>query len=237
MLELKNIVQKYGDKTIFDNFNLKISKGFTAILGESGCGKSTLFRYLTGLQKPTSGEILINNKPRTDEDIIPLIFQERSTLPYYNVLDNVALPLLLRGVSKKEAREKAKEMLDFVELSDHIYKYAQYPQLSGGQLQRVAIARSLVMNPSALLLDEPFGSLDSTTRRKMQEFVKSLQAKLPDSIFVMITHDEREAIFLANDIYVLKANPAEVKQHIQVSPMGRKSIEFANAVIQLEEII
>jgi NitT/TauT family transport system ATP-binding protein len=236
-LELKNIIQKYGDKVIFDDFNLTIEPGITAILGESGCGKSTLFRYLTGLQEPTSGEILINGNKRTDKDVIPLVFQERSTLPYYNVLDNVALPLLLKGVPKKEANEKAAAMLDFVELEDHLHKYAKYPILSGGQLQRVAIARSLVTNPSILLLDEPFGSLDSTTRRKMQQFVKELHNKLPESLFVIITHDEREATYLANDIYVLGANPGHVKQKIELQPMDRKSTAFFEAVNYLESII
>lgn len=247
VVELKNIVQKYDNgKVIFDNFSLSIEdkpdKGqFVALMGESGCGKSTVLRYITGLQKPTSGVVLVNGKEVGEDHHIPMVFQERSALPFYTVVHNVALPLLLSKVAKSEAYDRAEKMLEIVGLKGQEKKWAQYPSLSGGQLQRVAIARSLVANPTFLVLDEPFSSLDSATRKSMQDFLKRLftDSELADlnPSFIIVTHDEREAIYLANDIYVLKANPGQVKQHIQVEPMDRKSMQFAQAVVQLEEII
>lgn len=232
MLHLKNIVQKYENgKTIFDGFNFSVEKGsFISLMGPSGCGKSTILRYFTGLQTPTSGEVVTL-------PTIPMVFQERSCLEHLSVLDNVALPLVIKGMSVKDAHVKASEMLDIVGLLDQQAKYAKYPNLSGGQLQRVAIARSLVANPEVLVMDEPFGSLDSTTRRKMQDFLKELFNKTSGLTFIIVTHDEREAAFLANDIFVLGANPGHVKEHVKIESMDRNSPKLFEVVNYLESII
>src|SRR4029077_6844127 len=123
------------------------------------------------------GQVLVGGKPLTGDESIPMVFQAYSSLEWYSVLDNVALPLTLKGVAKKEAHEKAMEMIKVVGLEGHENKYAKAPQLSGGQLQRVAIARSLVANTNMLLLDEPFGALDGFTRAKMQFFLLDLFQK------------------------------------------------------------
>jgi len=225
ILDLNNINQTYNDGkiVIFDNFNLQIkdivNKGqFVTILGQSGGGKTTILRYIAGLQTPTSGEILLNGKTLTEKDHIPMVFQQYSSFPWYSVLENVALPLILNKTPKKEAHEKAMEMIKIVGLEGHENKYAKYPILSGGQLQRVAIARNLIANSTILLMDEPFGALDIVTRRSMQVFLRKIfqDNNKIDPTVVLVTHDIREAIFLSTDIFILDANPANVRCHIEV---------------------
>ena len=256
ILELRNITQTYRDKNnkpydLFSNLNVAIEdipdKGqFVALMGESGCGKSTLLRYFSGLQVPTAGEILIEGRHLTSKDTIPMVFQLPSSLEWFSVLDNVALPLTLKGYKKKEADEQAMAMIKIVGLDGHEKKYAKGPALSGGQLQRVAIARSLVANPKMILLDEPFSALDTTTRKKMQEFLIELFQKSEISnlnpTVILVTHDEREAAFVANDILVMKANPSAIKAHVKVDlgsrdAATRKSSQFNEIVNYLESII
>ena len=164
---------------MFKDFNLDIKdikeRGqFITLMGKSGCGKSTLLRYISGLQVPTSGDVYIYGKKRTDKDRIPMVFQQYTSFEWKTVLQNVALPLILKGVSKDEANEKAMAMIKIVGLAGHESKWAKYPILSGGQLQRVAIARNLVVNPQILLMDEPFGALDTVTRKQIQLFLRSI---------------------------------------------------------------
>jgi NitT/TauT family transport system ATP-binding protein len=258
VLELRGIHQTYFDSkkqedfVVFDNFNLAIedyeSMGqFVVLMGKSGCGKSTLLRYWTGLQKPTSGEVLINGKPLVHNQSIPMVFQQYSSLEWYSVLENVALPLTLKGVSKKEAHEKAMAMIKVVGLEGHENKFAKSPQLSGGQLQRVAIARSLVANPGMILLDEPFGALDGFTRAKMQFFLlelfqKSEVADLNPTV-VLVTHDPREAVLLGNDIYIMDADPGRIIKHLKPELPDardrsiRKNPRFVEIVSYVEDVM
>lgn len=256
ILELRNITQVYKDKdgkdfNLFTNLSLAIedipNKGqFVALMGESGCGKSTILKYLTGLQKPTSGEIFIAGKLLTRNNTIPMVFQMPSSLQWFTVLQNVALPLLLKSVPEKEAEEKAAAMIKIVGLSGHEFKFAKAPSLSGGQLQRVAIARSLVANPNMIMMDEPFSALDRVNRRKMQDFLVELFqnseiANLNPTV-VLVTHDEREAAFLANDVIVMGANPSCIKTFLKVdlgnrTPDTRKSSRFLEIVTYLENSI
>jgi len=132
-------------------------------------------------------------------------------------LQNVALPLILKGVPKEEANDKAMNMIKVVGLAGHENKWAKYPILSGGQLQRVAIARNLVVNPQILLMDEPFGALDTVTRKQIQLFLRSIfeHAKL-DPTVVFVTHSESEAVFLSSDIYILDSGPATIRHHYKI---------------------
>lgn len=223
IIELKNINQSYdGGKTyIIKDFNLLIedkpNQGqFVIILGASGCGKSTILRYIAGIQKPTQGEVLIKNRPRNDDDRIGMVFQQYSSFPWMTVLDNVALGLKYKGVSQKERNEKAMEMIKTVGLDGHEKKFAKYPTLSGGQLQRVAIARSLLVNQEILLMDEPFGALDTYTRLRMQEFLINIWEKVHPTI-ILVTHDISEAVYLGDDIYLMAANPGVITEHIKVN--------------------
>ena len=181
-IELKGIDQVYGDKVIIKGLDFSVKqeteKGqINVIIGASGCGKSTLLRYVSGLQEPTAGQCFLNGHEVTERDSVGQVFQQYSSLPWRTVLDNVALGLEFQGVPKKDRREKAMEMIKLVGLEGNEKKYAQYPTLSGGQLQRVAIARSLLANPKVLLMDEPFGALDIKTRLQMQDLLLVIKEK------------------------------------------------------------
>ncbi len=188
---------------------------FATILGPSGCGKSTVLRYIAGLQDPTKGSVLIKGKEVGADNRVSMVFQQYSSLPWMTVLDNVGLALQYKGLLKKERDEKALEMIELVGLAGHENKFAQYPTLSGGQLQRVAIARSLLANPEILLMDEPFGALDIGTRIQMQDLLLSLWDKFHPTI-IFVTHDISEAVYLSEDIYIMKKAPSRFVEHIKV---------------------
>lgn len=222
IIELRNISQSYdgGKNWIIKDLDFiiedKPGQGqFAVILGMSGSGKSTLLRYIAGLQDPTQGEVLIKGKPIDKSHRISMVFQQYSSLPWMTVLENVGLALNYQGVSKKERDERAMEFIKVVGLDGHQKKYAMYPTLSGGQLQRVAIARSLLANPEILLMDEPFGALDIRTRLQMQDLLANLWEKFHSTI-VFVTHDISEAVYLGDDIFILKSQPSNIVEHIHI---------------------
>jgi len=254
IINLKNINQQYDGKngkkiTIFDNFNFDIKdvKGrgqFVVILGASGCGKSTLLRYIAGLQKPDSGEIIINGEPKKEADRIGMVFQQYSSFYWMTVIGNVSLPLIMKGVPKKEAYEKAMDMIQLVGLDGHQNKWAKYPILSGGQLQRVAIARSLMANSEILLLDEPFGALDIKTINQMEDLIIDVWLKMKgDPTIVMVTHSVSQAVYLGDEVIILDANPGRIihKAHVNL-PIERnrntkRDPRFIKMVHELEDIM
>lgn len=222
LIELRGISQSYdnGKVEIIKNLDLLVEDKpmqgqFACILGMSGCGKSTVLRYIAGLQQPTSGTVLVKGKPVGKDNRVSMVFQKYSSLPWMTVLDNVSLGLRFQGVPKKERDEKALEMIELVGLAGHHKKYAQYPNLSGGQLQRVAIARSLMSNPEILLMDEPFGALDVKTRLQMQDLLIGIWEKFNPTI-LFVTHDIQEAVYLGDDIYIMKHAPSNFVKHIHV---------------------
>jgi NitT/TauT family transport system ATP-binding protein len=235
IINLVNITQVYEEQqsrnVVFKDFNLDIKDikdqgQFITIMGKSGCGKSTLLRYISGLQVPTSGDVYIYGKKRTNKDRIPMVFQQYTSFEWKTVLQNVALPLILKGIDKEEANDRAMEMIKIVGLDGHEKKWAKYPILSGGQLQRVAIARNLVVNPQILLMDEPFGALDTVTRKQIQLFLRSIfeNAKL-DPTVVFVTHSESEAVFLSTDIFILDSGPATIRHHFNIDlPQQRNDV-------------
>ncbi len=176
---------------------------------------------------------------------VPVIFQKYSSFPWLTVLENVELGLKIQGISKKERKEKAMEMLRLVELQDQHWKYAQYPTLSGGQLQRVAIARSLLACPQILQLDEPLGALDCKTRLKMQEMLCRLWTNLSKTdeaiTFILVTHDISEAVYLGDEVVIMSNAPAQIIERIQIElPLERnyemKRLDyFKNTVAYLED--
>lgn len=247
-IQLKNIHQVYGDNVIFNDFNFRIrdvkDEGqFVVIVGESGCGKSTILRYIAGLQKPTSGQIYLNGE-LTEDQRINMVFQQYSSLPWYSVIKNVALPLLLNNVKEKEAFDRAREMIEVVGLKGHEEKFAQYPILSGGQLQRVAIARSLIANSEILLMDEPFGALDTKTRLQMQDLLAEIFPKMPgDPTIIFVTHDLSEAVYCADEVYIMDANPGRVVEIVDIDlPLHRsrktkRDPKFTKYVHQIDDIL
>lgn len=228
IIELRNISQSYdgGKSFILQDMNLlvedKPEQGqFIVILGPSGCGKSTVLRYIAGLQQPTSGEVLIHNEPITAAKRVGMVFQQYSSLPWLTVLQNVALALEFKGLSEKERHEQAMDMIQKVGLDGHQDKFAQYPTLSGGQLQRVAIARSLLANQEILLMDEPFGALDINTRLQMQDLLADLWLDIHPTV-LFVTHDISEAVYLGDDIYIMQHAPSKFAEHIKVDlPLHR----------------
>jgi NitT/TauT family transport system ATP-binding protein len=247
IIELRGITQSYdGGKTLtIDNLNLLIENGknnFVSILGMSGCGKSTLLRYISGLQKPTSGTVLVNGKPISRETIVGMVMQKYSSMPWMTVLENVALGLELQGVPQKKREELAMDMIQKVGLDGHEKKFAQYPILSGGQLQRVAIARSILASPQILLMDEPFGALDIKTRLDMQDMVNKLIAESENQMtIIFITHDISEAVYLTDEVYIMQANPGRIVDRIHVDlPFERdrsmkRSKKFLDTIYDIED--
>ena len=231
IVELRGISQSYdgGQNWIMHDLDLLIEDKpdqgqFVVILGMSGSGKSTLLRYIAGLQQPTKGQVLINGKPSEEAERVSMVFQQYSSLPWKTVMENVALGLEFQGVSRSEREDKAMELIRLVGLEGHENKFAQYPTLSGGQLQRVAIARSLLANPKILLMDEPFGALDVKTRLTMQDLLTDIWRKFQSTI-VFVTHDISEAVYLAEDIYILKSQPSKIVEHITINlPLERNRL-------------
>jgi len=250
ILELKGVKQVYKDKdgqerVVLEDVNLLIEdkpgKGeFIVLLGPSGCGKSTILRYISGLQTPTEGQVLIGGHPRLPTDRIGMIFQAYSSFEHYTVLDNVGLGLRYRGVSKKERDARAMEMIVKVGLEGQEHKWAKAPNLSGGQLQRVALARSLAYDSNILLMDEPFGALDLQTRNEMQELIAKIWISIEPTI-ILVTHDIAEAVYLGDTIYVMGRNPGNItKDFISPLPLERnksmkRSPEFVRCVREIEE--
>jgi NitT/TauT family transport system ATP-binding protein len=173
-----------------------------------------------------------------------MVFQQYTSFEWKTVLQNVALPLILKGISKEEANEKAMDMIKIVGLAGHENKWAKYPILSGAQLQRVAIARNLVVNPQILLMDEPFGALDTVTRKQIQVFLRSIfeNAKI-DPTIIFVTHSESEAVFMSTDIYILDSGPATVRHQFKIdlpatrNDSVRYSTDFTNYVNKLGSLM
>lgn len=205
-LEIRNITKRFNrgkqSKLAVDNVSLALAPNeFSCLVGASGCGKSTLLNIAAGLVRATSGEVLVDGAvvpgPGSDRG---MVFQNYTLFPWLSVAKNVAFGLNLKGMPKREQREKVAYYLDIVGLSQCANAYPK--ELSGGMKQRVAIARALANDPEVLLMDEPFGALDSQTKEQLQEFFHDLWEKTHITVF-MITHDVEEAIFLSQRVFVM----------------------------------
>ncbi len=202
---------------------------FVGILGPSGCGKSTVLRLIAGLapQFPaTSGTVRVHGEPvSAPGPDRGFVFQDYANFPHRTVLDNVAFGLECQQVPVKERHDRARTWLAKVGL-DPRKDAAKYPhQLSGGMNQRVAIARTLILHPRIILMDEPFGALDPSTRQNMQDLLVSLWKELEATVF-FITHDVGEAVFLADRIYLFSASPGTIVKQVAITPPDRKSVEM-----------
>jgi len=187
---------------------------FVTVIGPSGCGKSTLLDLVCGLQMPTAGYVTIDGEPVTGpRRDMSMVFQEDSTLHWRTVQDNVAFGLEVAGVGKSERRRRAEEMIKLVGLSG--FEDYRPRQLSGGMKQRVAIARSLVMEPRILLMDEPFGALDQQTRWRIGGELTRIWEETRNSV-LFVTHDIHEAIRLSDVIWVMSERPSELKTEMIV---------------------
>ncbi len=188
------------------------------IIGPSGCGKSTLFNIIAGLIKPDQGTVFIDGHDWSGKTgRISYMQQKDLLLPSRNILDNVCIPLLLKGMSKKAARQQAASYLEDFGLKGFANYYPR--QLSGGMRQRAALLRTYLQASDILLLDEPFAALDAINRRNMQLWLKKLCSRYQSSV-LFITHDIEEALLLADRIYLFSARPARIKLEIDLNNAG-----------------
>ncbi len=199
---------------------------FVSIVGPSGCGKTTLLRVIAGLEEPSSGNLLLDGGAISyDVDRIGLVFQEYALFPWRTTLENVELGLEIMGVPKKERRTAAMDYIRSFGLKDFENRYPH--ELSGGMQQRVAIARTLITDPRVVLMDEPFGSLDSQTRNNLQSFLLALWQKQKVTI-VFVTHNVDEAVFLSDEVLVFSKRPAKLINRFDITatrPRDRTSTE------------
>ncbi len=214
-IELKGITKKFGDFVAVDNVSFSVNKGeLVALLGPSGSGKTTVLRVIAGLEKPDGGEVFFEGRDVTREDPrdrgIGFVFQHYALFKHMTVFENVAFGLRVKPrkirPSESEIKKKVMELLQLVQLD---FLADRYPsQLSGGQRQRVALARALAIEPSILLLDEPFGSLDARVRKELRRWLRRLHDEIHvTSIFV--THDQEEALELADRVVIMNQGRIE----------------------------
>ncbi len=240
-IQIENVTKKFGDFIAIDNLNLDIYKNeFFSLLGPSGCGKTTLLRMLAGFEKVTEGKILLDGE---DISAIPphlrpinMMFQSYALFPHLTVEKNIAFGLKQDKLPPNEINERVEEMLELVELSDFAKRKPN--QLSGGQSQRVALARSLAKRPKLLLLDEPLGALDKRLREQTQFELMDIQEKL-EVTFVIVTHDQEEAMTVSSRIGVMDsgnliqvATPTEIYE----APVNKDVADFIGDVNVLRGI-
>lgn len=234
-LEAKGISKKYGKDLILKDISFSVKKNeFVSIIGPSGCGKSTLFNVIAGLEFPLSGRVLLDG-----EDILGVtgkvgyMHQKDLLLPWRTVIQNVAMPLEIKGMEKKEAQEHVKELLAIFGLEGHENKYPA--QLSGGMRQRTSLMRASMLPNDIMLLDEPFASLDAITKSKMQDYLFYVLGHMNKSI-LFITHDIEEAIFLSDRILIIGGNPAEIIdiEEIKLEKPRRREVVLSPEFIQVK---
>jgi NitT/TauT family transport system ATP-binding protein len=218
-LQAKNIVKhfEHNGKSMLalDNVNLNVEEGdFICIVGPSGCGKSTFLNIVAGLEKPDSGEILLNGKPIsvTGPDRT-MVFQEGALFPWLKVIDNVEFGLHMAGIPKDERRQISERYLDMMQLTKFADSYTY--QLSTGMKQRVAIARALAMDPEILLMDEPFAALDSQTRDLLLVELQLIWERTKKTI-IFVTHNISESVVLGSKVEIFKNRPSKIKKEILI---------------------
>lgn len=221
MIELQHITKEFvmddGKRhTVLQDINLEIHTGdFMCLLGPSGCGKSTLLRLVSGLDKSSSGTILINGKTiKEAKQNSAFVFQNYALFPWMTVLENVLFGLKLKGTgSKKQNEKQAMELLKFMKLNAYANSYIT--QLSGGMKQRVAIARALLVQPQILYMDEPFGALDTFTRIDLQDLLLQICEKKKMTV-IFVTHDIEEAIYLGNRVALMNGNTGKIQNVLNI---------------------
>ncbi len=234
VVELRSLFKSFTEKKtgreleVLDNLNLEARRGrFTCVVGPSGCGKTTLLRLIGGLEAPSSGEVLFEGSTvRSPGPERGMVFQEYALFPWRTVQRNVTFGLSLKGIHHREAGVLADEYLETVGLTGYEDLYPR--ELSGGMKQRVAIARTLAVQPRILLMDEPFASLDAQTRNGMQEFLIQLWRRTGTSTF-FVTHSVDEAVFMGQEIIGLSRRPARIVKTFENDlpyPRNRTAAEF-----------
>jgi len=222
-IRIENVTRRFGETVAVDGVNLEMPAGkLSFLLGPSGCGKSTLFNIIGGLQGNFLGKVSVGGEAITGpHPAIGMVFQEESTFPWRTVLDNVAFPLEILKMGKKERYEKARHFIAMVGLDGFEKRYPA--ELSGGMRQRVSLARTLASEPKILLMDEPFAALDEQTRLLLGDKVLQIQQQLKQTT-MLITHNLTEAVQLSDRILVMTYRPGRTKRIVDISlPRPRTS--------------
>ena len=228
-IAVRNVAKSFpsaDDKRVdaLQNINFEVEDAFSregrdigelrVLLGPSGCGKSTLLRLIAGLDRPDSGEILVNDQPvygpGKDRG---MVFQKYTSFPWLTVAHNIAYGLKINGVPSERCKETVAQLIQAIGLSGFENAYPE--TLSGGMQQRVAIARTLAVRPAVILMDEPFGALDAQTRSDMQQLLLRIWGETASTI-LFVTHDVEEAIYLADRIFIMSAHPGTIVEDVQV---------------------
>ena len=235
MISFENVCKVYADGTVaVDNLNLDVPEGtLTVFVGPSGCGKTTSMRMINRMVEPTSGTIMVDGADVASVNPVRLrlgigyVIQGAGLMPHQRVIDNVATVPVLKGQSRRAARKAAYEVLERVGLDAKLA--TRYPaQLSGGEQQRVGVARALAADPPILLMDEPFSAIDAINRMTLQDYLIDTWTEDRRTV-VYVTHDIEEAVYLADRIVILKPSPGRLATEVYVDlprPRGRHSADF-----------
>lgn len=230
MIELRDVTHAYRTKAgplpVLDHLSIQIPENsFCAVVGPSGCGKSTLTRLVSGLMRPNQGEVWLHGQRVTSpRPTVGMAFQNPVLLEWRTILQNVLLPMEIvkSPMSKAEATERAHHLLDLVGLTGFAEKRPS--ELSGGMRQRASLCRSIIHKPDVLILDEPFGALDAFTREDLWCTMHDLRAEEPFTC-LLITHDLRESVFLADQVVVMSGRPAHAQYVMEVDLPGKRSLD------------
>ncbi len=237
-IEVRNVGKRFGDFVALEDVSITVGDGaLTALLGPSGSGKSTLLRIIAGLETPDTGEVLIGEHDVTQSPArnrgVGFVFQHYAPFKHMTVQDNVGFGLSVRKRPKEEIRARVDELLGLVRLEGLANRYPS--QLSGGQLQRMALARALAVQPEVLLLDEPFGALDAQVRAELREWLRRLHEEIRVTT-IFVTHDQEEAMEVAEQIVVMNAGRIEqagAPRELYESPSNEFVMSFIGPVNRL----
>ena len=242
-ITLNNITKDYGNVKIIKGFSDKFNdREFITLLGPSGCGKTTMLRMIAGFEKPTTGEIRINDVVVSSADkFVPpnlrnigMVFQSYAVWPHMNVFDNVAYPLKIKRVARSEITERVMNILEAVHLSPYVKRMPS--ELSGGQQQRIALGRALVSNPEVLLLDEPLSNLDAKLRETMRFEIKEVQQRFGITV-VYVTHDQTEAMAMSDRVIVFdhgEVQQTDTPMNIYRNPANQFVADFVGKINFIE---
>lgn len=225
LLKAEHITKRYGEKTIIRDIGLHLEQGeLVSLLGLSGSGKTTLFHVLSGLERPEEGSVYLEGEEITGKPgRISYMLQKDLLLPQKKIIDNVSLPLVLKGMTRKKAREEAEPFFEPFGLEGTQYQYPS--QLSGGMRQRAALLRTYLTRLRVALLDEPFSALDTITKGQIHEWYLDVMERI-DLSTLFVTHDIDEAILLSDRIYIMTGKPGEIRSELRIRPERSQRKDF-----------